>query len=298
MSLLDTIQSFLKDPPPEFAFEISAAGIAMSRTRPPVLAQRLPLPQGAVVPSPVKENVVDPAALEEVVRRLLPGPGGHRNVALILPDNAMRLSVLEFDNLPEKEEERAALVRFRLKKTVPFDVESATVAWFAQPGNKVVVALAPAGTIAQYEAPFRAAKLRPGVVIPAALAMLELLPPTGSFLVAHLHSGALTVLVVGNGILTLVRSLELTAHADGAADFLDEIVSGLYATRIYVEDQAGARPDSLYLAGFGADTARATERLNFELDIPVEIVQETDPGLAGYLYSLYPRANTRTPAAA
>jgi type IV pilus assembly protein PilM len=298
MSFLDTIQSFLKDPPPEFAFEISANGIAMSRTRPPAVAQRMPLAEGVVVPSPVKENITDPAAFEDAVRKLVPNPSGHPLVTLILPDNAMRLSVLEFDNLPEKEEERTALVRFRLKKTVPFDVETASVAWFAQPGNKVVTAVAPAGTIAQYEAPFRAAKLRPGVVMPAALAMLELLPQSGSFLVAHLHSGALSVLAVSNGILSLVRSLELTSHPDPPADFLDEIVSGLYATRIYMEDQGETKPERLYLAGFSDDTARTVQRLTSELDIPIEIVQQNDPGLAGYLYSLHPRPITRTAAAA
>jgi len=298
MSLLDSFQSLLKDPPPEFAFEISAKSIAMSRTRPPAVAQRIPLPEGVVVPSPVKENITDSTAFADVVRRLVPNPSGHPLCALILPDNAMRLSVLEFDNLPEKEEERAALVRFRLKKTVPFDVETASVAWFLQPGNKVVVALAPAGTIAQYEAPFRAAKLRPGVVMPAALAMLELLPPDGSFLVAHLHSYALTVLVVSNGILTLARSLELASHADSSADFIDEVVAGLYATRIYVEDQGDKKPERLYLAGFGEDTSRAESRLTAELDMPVEVVPQTDPGLAGYLYSLYPRSSIRTAAAA
>ncbi|HVW08330.1 MAG TPA: hypothetical protein VHC90_07090 [Bryobacteraceae bacterium] len=298
MSFLDTIQSFLKDPPPEFAFEISAAGIAMSRTRPPAVAQRMPLPEGVVVPSPVKENVTDPAVFADAVRKLVPNPSGHPLVTLILPDNAMRLSVLDFDNLPEKEEERTALIRFRLKKTVPFDVETASVAWFAQPGNKVIAALAPAGTIAQYEAPFRAAKLRPGVVMPAALAMLELLPLSGSFLVAHLHSGALSVLVVSNGILTLVRSLELASHSDSAVDFLDEIVAGLYATRIYMEDQGDMKPDRLYLAGFGDDTSRAAQRLGAELDLPVEFVQQADPGLAGYLYSLHPGSTARTAAAA
>lgn len=298
MSLSDTFQSFLKDPPPEFAFEISATSIAMSRTRPPAVAQRLPLPEGVVVPSPVKENITDPAAFEEVVRKLVPNPSGHPICALILPDNAMRLSVLEFDSLPEKEEERAALIRFRLKKTVPFDVETASISWFVQPGNQVIVALAPAGTIAQYEAPFRAAKLRPGVVLPAALATLELLPPSGSFLIAHLHSYALSILVVSNGILTLARSLELSSHPDSGADFLDEVVAGLYATRIYVEDQGDMKPDRLYLAGFGEDTSRTEIRLTAELDMPVEVVQQTDPGLAGYLYSLYPRPTTRTAAAA
>jgi type IV pilus assembly protein PilM len=214
----------------------------------------------------------------------------------------MRLAVLEFENLPVKEEERIALVRFRLRKTVPFDVDSAAVSYCIQPGNKVLAAVAPAETIAQYEAPFRAAGLHPGVVIPAALALLELLPATGSYLVAHRNSGALAVLVVGNGILTLTRSLEIgsadaqqSANAGkSATDPIDEISADLYSTRIYVEDQTGARPDRLYLAGFGAEAAHAAARLASELDVEVEIVAEENPGLAGYLRSLVP---ARTPSA-
>ncbi len=57
MSLLDSIQSLLKDPPPEFAFEISASGIAMSRTRGPATIQFTPLAEGVVEPSPIKENI-------------------------------------------------------------------------------------------------------------------------------------------------------------------------------------------------------------------------------------------------
>src|SRR3954454_12802552 len=117
MSLLNTIQSLFRDPPPEFAFEISARGIAMSRTRPPMAMQYAALADGVLVPSPTKENIIDAPAFEAAVRKLVP-PGGKRTAALILPDNAMRLAVLEFENLPEKEEERMALVRFRLKKTV------------------------------------------------------------------------------------------------------------------------------------------------------------------------------------
>ena len=58
---------------------------------------------------------MDLSAFTAAVRKLVPASGGRRTAALILPDNAMRLAVLEFDNLPEKEEERMALVRFRLK---------------------------------------------------------------------------------------------------------------------------------------------------------------------------------------
>ncbi len=289
MSLLDSIQAIFQDPPPEYAFEISADGIAMSRTRLPATTQFASLAPGVLTPSPVKENIADVAAVTAAIRKLVPATGGRRTCALILPDNAMRLAVLEFDNLPEKAEERMALVRFRLKKTVPFDVDAAAVSFQVQAGNKVVVAVAPAEVIAQYEAPFRAAGLQPGVVIPAALALLELLPTSGSYLVAHQNSGALAVLVVGNGILTLSRSLELNSEvANGTADPLDEIVSDLYATRVYVEDQAGTRPDRLYLAGFGTESQMFLARLSKELDVQVEVVPEENPGLAGYLRSLSP----------
>lgn len=294
MSLLSSIQSLLKDPPPEFAFEISANGIAMSRTRGAATVQFAPLAEGVVVPSPIKENIVDVAAFTAAVRKLVPA-GGRRTAALILPDNAMRLTVLEFETLPEKEEERIALVRFRLKKTVPFDVETASVSYHVQAGNKVVVAVAPAEIIAQYEAPFRAAGLQPGVVTPAALSLLELLPATGSYLVAHQNSGALAVLVVSNGILTLSRSLEL--NSETASDPLDEIVSDLYATSVYVEDQAGARPDRLYLAGFGAESKLFLARLSAELNLQVDLVAEEHPGLAGFLQSVTPAKPAKMVAA-
>jgi type IV pilus assembly protein PilM len=288
MSLLDSITSLLRDqrslfvdPPPEFAFEISASGIAMSRTRPPAIVQYSALAEGVLQPSPIRENITDMPAFAAAVRKLAPTSGGRRSAALILPDNAMRLAVLEFDNLPEKEEEKMALVRFRLKKTVPFEVETASVSYHVQPGNKVLVAVTPADVIRQYEQPFRDAGLHPGVVTPAVLALLELLPAHGSYLVAHQNSGALAVLVVGSGILTLARSLELSGDSP-----MEEIASDLYATRVYVEDQAGERPDRLYLAGFGSTSNTVSARLASELDVEVQVVPDQHPGLAGYLRSL------------
>jgi type IV pilus assembly protein PilM len=292
MSFSDSLRSVFQDPPPEFAFAISAAGIAMSRTRPPAAASWAALPEGALVASPVKENIVNLPAFSAAVGKLVPASGKRRSVALILPDNAMRLAVLEFESLPEKDEEKMALVRFRLRKTVPFDVDSAAVSFHAQPGNKVVVAVTPAEVIAQYEAPFRTANLHPGVVIPASLALLELLPATGSYLVAHQNSATLTILVVSNGVLTLARSLganqDEANQVSPAETTLDEVVSNLYATRVYVEDQSGSSPDRLYLAGFGHDSSRVASRLAAELNLETETVQAEYPGLTGYLTSLLP----------
>ena len=69
MNILDRIHGLLQDPPPEFAFEIAADGIAMSRTRPPATVREAPLASGVLSPSPVKENVLDAAAYAEAVRK-------------------------------------------------------------------------------------------------------------------------------------------------------------------------------------------------------------------------------------
>src|SRR5215467_8478429 len=84
-----------------------------------------------------------------------------KDVALILPDYSARIAVLDFDNFPKEPKEQAALIRFRLKRSVPFDVETAAMSYHAQPsvGGKLdaVVVMTPLEILSRYEAPFRAA---------------------------------------------------------------------------------------------------------------------------------------------
>lgn len=289
MSTLTQIKALFQDPPPEFVFEISAAGIAMSRTRPPAVVQYAELPAGALEPSPVKDNMLDTVAFAQAVARLVPATAkrGRRTAALILPDNAVRLAVLRFESLPDKEEERQALIRFRLKKTLPFDVDEAALSWHLQPGNTVIAAVTPAEIVVRYETAFRAAGLHPGLVTCSSLALVDLLPATGYILAAHKSEGALTVLALRDGILILARTLELVPNTP---DPLEEISTDIYPTLVYLEDETGARPQRLLLLGFGDDGDNAAARLAIELDIPADAIDQPHPGLAGYLKSLSPDA--------
>jgi type IV pilus assembly protein PilM len=291
---LGDVLGFLKDPPPEFAFEIAADGIAMSCNRKAI--QHASLPPGVIAPSPVKENILDPAAFAEAVRKLVPPSTGRgrRSAALILPDNCVRIAVLDFDSLPAKEEERRPLINFRLRKSVPFDIDQAALSYFSQADKKVIVALAPSEIVAHYETPFRAAGLHPGLITVSSLAMLDLLPSTGSLVVARLSPGSLTVIGMKDGVVTIARSLEL-AELDAAADPLAEITADIYPTLAYIEDQTGSRPEKLFIAGFGEDSDTSAIRLSVELEIPVESLpgMAAWPGLAGYLVSLAPKSKER-----
>src|SRR5437899_1723141 len=168
--MLDGLKSILQDPPPGMAFEISEAGIAAARIGSRAELEFQPLKSGALSVSPLKENVIDPDAFTTAVRTLANTQAGRKrkDIALILPDFSTRMAVLDFDNFPSDAKEQSALVRFRLKRSVPFDVESAALSYCPQaPVNKrvdVVVVLAPLEIVARYEAPFRAAGMVPGLV--------------------------------------------------------------------------------------------------------------------------------------
>jgi type IV pilus assembly protein PilM len=278
---------FFQDPPPSYVFEIAPAHVAMAKAAGGAQAIVEPLPPGALSPSPLRDNVIDAEAFASAVRKLAAiGRPSHksRRAALILPDHSVRVSVLDFDHFPERPEEQLPLLHFRLKKTLPFDIDSAALSYFVQPltregKREIVVAVTPLEVVAHYEAPFRAANFQPGIVTTSHLAMLDLLPPAVVTIVAKLSGGILTVMALDHGILRLVRSLELTEVS------LDEIAADLYPTFAYAEDNFGARPDTLMLCGF-ADLARdASVRFEQELNAKVELLPYRNAGLAGYLHS-------------
>jgi type IV pilus assembly protein PilM len=212
------------------------------------------------------------------------GPRKQRRAALILPDNSARVSVLDFDHFPEKPDEQLPLLQFRLKKTLPYEIESAAISFFAQPmaitgKREVITVVTPFEVIARYEAPFRAANVHCGLVTLSHLAMLDLVPGAGMAIVAKLSGGVITVMVADNGALRLVRTLELTEIT------LDEIAADLYPTFAYCEDTLGSRPDSLLLCGFGDLADEAARRFSEELSAKVALLPYHYPGLAGYLHS-------------
>jgi type IV pilus assembly protein PilM len=291
--LLERLKGLLQEPPPGMIFEISATGIAAARLSARTELEFQPLKPGVLEISPVKENVVDPDEFSMAVRSLAGTQAArkHRDVALILPDYSTRLAVLDFDQFPSDPKEQISLVRFRLKRSVPFDVESAAVSYFVQPAVdkkiEVVVALAPLEIVARYEAPFRAIGMNPGLVTTSTLAALELAPETGLSVMAKLAGSVLTVPVRDKGRLRLVRCLEVPSNT------YEDIAAVLLPTFVYVEDNLGGRPEKLVLCGFGENTNEALHRFHEELGVEVEPLRsslgspgEHNAGLLGYLRSI------------
>ncbi len=274
------LSSLLTDPPPDLIFEISEDAVSMVHRTNPTAVTTQPLAPGVLVVSPLHDNVVNAEAFAAAVRQLTPASPKRRRAAVLLPDYCARLAVLDFDKFPEKPEEQLALVKFRMKKTVPFDIETAAVSYWVQSKDVVVVAT-PLEIVARYEAPFRALNLHTGLVTISCLATLDLLEPAGITVLAKLGTRVLTVLVTRNGIVKLVRSLELLEAT------ASEVAADLFPTLAYIEDHLGGPADRIVLCdfdAFGQDMSKTlAQDLHSELGIPVEQLAPRNSALMGYL---------------
>jgi type IV pilus assembly protein PilM len=134
-----------------------------------------PLPTGALIPGIGEPNIRAAEAVSEAIRSALSQVSPRtRSVTLILPDTAVRVFMLDFDSLPVRASEAVPVLRFRLRKMVPFEVEHAGVSYQVLSQSKtewkVLTAVLPGPILAEYEAAVRAAGYEPGAVLPSSLA--------------------------------------------------------------------------------------------------------------------------------
>ena len=290
MPLLTHISRLVKDPSPNYVFEISEAGIAYAqpangRPSEPGYAAFEP---GTLVVSPVEDNIHKADAAAAVLKRIAPLDGARkrRRAALILPDYAARVSVLDFDAFPTAPEEQLSLIRFRLKKTLPFDIDSAAVSYFAQPAEKgapieVVAVIVALEIIARYEALFRAMNFHAGEVTTSALAALHLCPRAtrddAVNVVAKLSAKTLTVMVLRGETLKLFRCVALERVTE------EQILAVLQPTFSYVEDELAAPAEKLTLCGFPAGALAGLQHAKDTLRSTLGVPGAFNAGLLGYL---------------
>jgi type IV pilus assembly protein PilM len=287
--------NLLQDPAPAYVFELSEAGIAMARStaRSPQIGFQ-PLDPDVLSVSPVRDNVLRLEALTAGIQTLAPRPDSRKRqrAVLILPDGSVRVAVLDFDAFPSQPDQQLSLVRFRLKKSLPYDVDASRLSYFAQPAGNgsrldVVIAVTPLEIITRYEAPFRAAGFLPGLVTTSTLAALQLAPVRELTILVKLGGRILTISVLQQRVLKLLRSIEL------AGSELEEILGHLHPTLAYCEDQLAARPEIVLLCGFGSASQQVGAAFQAEFNLPVQPLRsrfgepdQFNAGLLGCLESM------------
>jgi len=210
-----------------------------------------PLAAGALVPGLEEPNLRSPTAVAAAIRSALDDVSPRkRAVTLVLPDTLVRVFMLDFDTLPAKASDAMSVVRFRLRKMVPFDVEHASLSYQvlsqSETECKVLAAVTPGPILAEYEAAVRAAGYEPGTVLSSSLAALEAIDNMEAAMASNLSSLAITTAIANGQDLLLYRTLDLPADPHQR---LDEIQRSIAVAAAYFEDKLGGRPRSLHYTG-------------------------------------------------
>ena len=168
-------------------------------------------------------NIVDHARIVAAVREAveaLSGRGGDRGpvyVTIVVPDAAVRVLLLDFDELPGKAIDALPVIRFRLKKLLPFDADTAAMSYQVMSTERnmvrVLAVAMPHEVRDEYETVVTAAGFVAGAVLPSTLASLGCLDEQeGPALVVNADYGNVTTAIVRGGVVLLHRTLEMAAE--------------------------------------------------------------------------------------
>ena len=241
------------------ACEISAERVVAARA--PLGAQVLEaasaqsLPLGTVTPGLQQANIASREALVTALRDSLAAVAGRsRDITLVIPDATTRILLLDFDTLPDKPQDAESVVRFRLKKSLPFDVDGCSVSFdrqSAENGIQVVAAVTPRSVVEEYESVVRNAGYNPGAVLPSMIAALGVVDGSRPTMVIKVETGTTTFAVVDNDQLLLYRALENGGTAVTGESLVDDVNTSL----VYFEDRYGISVDRVLVTGVQSASA-------------------------------------------
>ncbi len=272
---------------PALACEVSPYGVLAARqdAAEGLLTQFAALPEGTLQPGLSAANIIDRAVVVEAVRTVVNAvaerargmgkssgrsPSGRRALTLIVPDAAVRVLLLDFDSLPSRRPEALAVLRFRLRRLVPFETEDAAVSWqtmgSTSEGVRVLVIAMPRAVLLEYESVVRDAGFVPGVVLPSTLAAMPLVGSEPTVLINR-NGNTLTTAILRGQELLLHRALHLggdepvpmpdaparlprTAEAR-VLDEEEDMRQSVSVALAYFEDTLATLPTELFYIGPG-----------------------------------------------
>jgi len=239
---------------PPLACEIAAdrvlAGRSADAGRMVEMCSAQELAPGTVIPDLMESNLRDGTAIRQAIESALGGVSGRsRDVIAILPDTAVRVVLLDFETLPSKPEEAEAVVRFRLKKSLPFNLDEARVSYHAQTGGtglRAIAAVVLNTVLQEYESAFRDAGYNPGVVMPSMLAALGAADADKPTLVVKVDARSIGIAILDQEQVLLFRTLE---NVRGVTISGEQLAEEVYPSVVFFQDTYKLNIDRIYVAG-------------------------------------------------
>jgi type IV pilus assembly protein PilM len=258
------VTEFFRPQPPLWACELTSthaiiAGVNSRRNRIQAkFAAQLPAGKDLAVAKPLVERVLSDIGFKG------------SEIAVVVPDGAARIAFVTAESLSKNPEEQLSFIRWKLKKSLPFDVDTAQVAYRilgrhrAGSGIDLLVALSPRSVIQEYERLFEDLDIHAGLILPSTLAALNLFNPP--------EDDALFVKIAPDSITTTVfqkRRVQFYRRVSGLP-----LYDAVYPTVLYYQDKLGGSAlERLYVCGYDPDLKPALDDLQTKLGLAAERVE-------------------------
>ncbi|HET9481983.1 MAG TPA: pilus assembly protein PilM [Candidatus Polarisedimenticolia bacterium] len=191
-------------------------------------------------------------------------------ISVVVPDHLARVALLNFEELPRTRRELTALVRWRMKKAVPFKVEEAAVDYQVLPhgGNGCVVlaVLMPASILEEHESVFIRLGIHPGLVDLSSFSLAHLyrpviqkeVPENGDFMIMNATTTFFTVMIFRAGLPIFYRCKTFGFSGDENGDASHRLIHReAQASLLYYQEKLqGLSLAKVYMRLVGHDPAR------------------------------------------
>jgi Tfp pilus assembly PilM family ATPase len=274
---------WLAPSPPSVAIEIAAGRVTVvelgSGAQPAIVAYATEtLPADAVTPALTGANISKPDVVAGALKVAFDRAGLRppRRAALVVPDAIARLSLLPFEQLPARAVDLEKLVRWQLRKSMPFPIDEAQVSTFVasrdERGTVVAAVSARRDVVDQYEGVAASLGIHAGVVDLSSLNVMNTLmggPASAAgdqLLVCLAREGTTLAILRGDALMFYrhrgtVDEEPLSALVHQTAMFHEDRLGGSAFARIWISGAA--------LAPGGSDVVR---RELAQLGVPAELV--------------------------
>ncbi len=253
---------------PSVGVEIAADGVTGAaltwvNSTPKLISHvRIDLPGGALEPTAVAANMIERDVVVEAVREVLRQlPRRTTRIGLVVPDRIAKVSFVSFDELPSRPDDLARLVGWQIRKSLPFRVEDAQLAYTpgtlgGNGGREFVVAVARRDIVEEYEEVCSAAGAYAGLVDLATFNLvnvaLVMAPDTDSdWLLLHISRYDSTLAIMRGPDLIFFRNCPTLSESD-----VSDLV---HQSAMYYEDRLEGQGMGRTVLVVSADTPMASD---------------------------------------
>src|SRR5262245_6669285 len=178
-----------------------------------------------------------------------------RAVSIVLPDHLARVSIIALEELPRTRRELLELVKWKMKKAVPFKVEDASVDYQVMPasgiegeqtkGYNILAVLMPRAVVQEHEDVFTRQAIHAGLVDLSSFSLLHLYKsvigkdvPEGDYMLLNATPAFFTVMIHRNSQPIFYRCKSVSLTGDGSSELSDRLLNReIQASLLYYQER-------------------------------------------------------------